>query len=83
MSKQEFQAVSEFEVDSDFIVFCEPCLLLLLKWSASEMNKLTSILLCSLGVKRRKSTNSFSEEEKHCSKKQRSNSYTGKHLCTI
>jgi len=31
MSKQEFQAVSQFEVDSWFIVFWEPWLLLLLK----------------------------------------------------
>lgn len=77
------QAVSPFEDISELLVFCVPQLLLLLKWCACEMSEITSILPCSLGIKRRKSTNSFSEEETHCGKKQRSNSATGKHFCII
>ncbi|XP_010715286.1 caspase recruitment domain-containing protein 8-like [Meleagris gallopavo] len=65
--------LSLVELDSDAVVW--KAKLRESDWIHYDQNKNEQTRIPS-SVKRRKSTNSFSEEEKHCSKKQRSNNYT-------
>ncbi|XP_040561841.1 NACHT, LRR and PYD domains-containing protein 1a allele 5 isoform X8 [Gallus gallus] len=65
--------LSLVELDSDAVVW--KAKLRESDWIHYDQNKNEQTRIPS-SVKRRKSTNSFSEEEKHCNKKQRSNNYT-------